>query len=60
MKEGFCECGNELSIFKTRRYFESGEAICECRKCGKVVSSSKDWKKRFKLNTDRSERRKRI
>ncbi len=46
MKEGFCECGNELSIFKTRRYLESGEAVCDCGKCGKRVCSSKDWKKR--------------
>lgn len=38
------KCGNELSYFRTCRYLESGEAVCDCRQCGKRIKSSADWK----------------
>ena len=38
-------CGRDLSFFNTSRYFESGEAVCDCRGCGHRLSTSADWKK---------------
>jgi predicted RNA-binding Zn-ribbon protein involved in translation (DUF1610 family) len=38
------DCGNELSYFRTCRYLESGEAVMDCRQCGKRICSSADWK----------------
>ena len=37
-------CGNELSYFRTCRYLEGGEAVMDCRQCGKRICTSADWK----------------
>ena len=44
------KCGNELSYFRTCRYLESGEAVCDCRQCGTRICSSADWKNKKKVN----------
>ena len=43
------KCGGDLSYFRTNRYLESGEAVCDC-KCGHRICSSADWKKQGEKN----------
>lgn len=44
--KGCPNCGSPTSMFHTSRYFSCGEAVCECKKCGYLLSSSKDWGKK--------------
>ena len=54
------KCGNELSFFRTCRYLESGEAVCDCRQCGHRICSSADWKVKQIPKKENEQRKKRV
>ena len=43
--KGCPNCGSQTDIYHTNRYLESGEAVCDCKNCGKRLCTSADWKK---------------